>query len=789
MNSEIQIRRSPDLPPGDIEFFDKIVPPLMAGDYSIAFSQELTYGGAKQTLQRAQNFSVQAPRFSLAASDVQSVFPADGSTGKFDNSLPQIVLNKRALPWEHLLAPGDTTGAPWMALLVLDGAQVSVPQNSVAAPSLTLSAAFRLGDVRNLDSGSVLGPTIAHLDHGQSDDDIVRTIDLPTTAFLALVPHLDSAAPATSELCNLAHVRQVNMEHKEILDMTHSGWFSLIVANRFPINPDQPTRQFVHLVSLEGFKPYLADGATFPSGISTVRLISLYSWSFTSLPDHGESFSSFMLNLVSDASEQNTGLTLRMPVTPDAVANDTSPNKIASKALANGYVPLVYNALYGNKTLSWYRSPLSPLKPDNFTRGATQQQFRAASDAVIFDPQTGLFDLSYSVAWQTGRLMALGNRAFSTSLMDWRRKLNHIIDLLANLAQEDQLQHFLDTYDGDINQFFHDQLITERFLDFMLDDFSNLIAPNVNANAVSFSPAAAPAADANLPPQLVEELQKLLQNEQVAALLNDVEGQELQTIVEWLARTSLLYDVPFDHLVADTRLLPIESIRFFYLDPSWTDSLIDGAMSIGVQSSKDSHYYKITKNLIRDALDKLTLDIREKLLGLPPTDKDPTDGVIAGFLLRSAVLAQYPGIEIKGYKSVGKNDDGAPLGVDRMQILRMDRLSPDVLICLFPDAPAWIEFDEPSEGLCFGVESSQQALEIAIRDPGNGEVLPDVIYTLDPVADFRGPQANRVLNIKHLNAALATALDKSSLNAAEFALQLVKVPEQMVFTNQAQTPR
>lgn len=779
MNSVLPKLRSPDLPAGDIEFFDKIVPPLMAGDYSITLAQDLDFDGTTEKLQRTQNFSVGAPRFSLPAGDVQSVFPADGSSGKFENFLPQIVLNKRSLPWEHVLEKGDTSGAPWMALLVLDGADIGLPQNGVGALSLTLSASFPLGQVANLNAGGVLGPVIAHLDHGQSDSDIVRTIDLSPATFLALVPQLDSAAPATSELCSLAHVRQVNMEHKEILNMTHSGWFSLVVANRFPVNPDQPTKQFVHLVSLEGFKPYLADGAAFPAGVSRVRLISLYSWSFTSLPDKGESFSSFMLNLVSDASEQNTSLGLRLPLPANAQAHDPSPNQIASKALRNGYVPLLYTARYGEQTLSWYRGPLAPVKPDNFTRAPGLPQFEAASDAVVFDPQTGLFNLSYSVAWQTGRLMALANRSFATSLMDWRRKLNHIVDLLANLAQEDQLQNFLDHYDGGINQFFHDQLITESFLDFMLNDFSSQIAPKVNTNRVGAAPPAEPA----LPPQLLEELQKLLQDPQVGALLNDVEGHDLQTIVEWLARTALLYDVPFDHLIADARLLPVESIRFFYLDRNWTDSLIDGAMSVGVQSSKDSHYYKIAKNLIRDAVDRLILDMRETLLGIPVTDKDPTDGVIAGFLLRSEVLNQCPGIQIKGYKSVGKNDDGAPQGADPMQILRMDRLSPNVLICLFPDAPAWIEFDEPSEGLCFGVEPAQGALEIALRDPANGEVLDDVIYTLDAKADFRGAQSSRVLNVKHLNAGLAAKLGKASLNAAEFALQLVKVPEQMVFTN------
>lgn len=782
MNSALPIPSSPDLPPGTMVFFDKIVPPLLAGDYSATLAQQIVFDGATQTLQRTQNFSVQAPRFNLTPADVQSVFPADGSTGKYDNFLPHIVLNKRALPWEHVLEKGDTSGVPWLALLVLDGADISVPPGGVAAPGLTLAASFSLGAVRNLNTDGVLGPAIAHLDYGESDSDIVRTIDLPAAAFLALVPHLDSATPAASELCSLAHARQVNMEHKEVLDMTHSGWFSLVVANRFPVNPAQPAKQYVHLVSLEGFKPYLAAGAAFAPGVRTVRLISLYSWSFTALPDHGESFSSFMLHLASDASMQNTGLTLRMPLDPAAAAHDPSPGQVASKALQNGYVPLVYNALYGEQMLAWYRSPLAPVKPDNFTRAPDLPQFAAASDAVIFDPDTGLFNLSYAVAWQTGRLMALSNRSFSTSLMDWRRKLNHIIDLLANLAQEDLLQDFLARYNGGIHQFFHDRLITGNFIDFLLGEFSRQVAPGLARQTMRSAPPA-PTPAPPLPPQLVAELQKLLQDPEVGALLNDVEGQELETIVGWLARTSLLYDVPFDHLVADTRMLPLESIRFFYLDRSWIDSLVDGAMSIGVQSSKDSCYYQITKNLIRDSVDTLALDLREQLLGMAPTAKDTLDGVIAGFLLRSAVLEQYPGIEVRGYKAIGRNADGTPQGSGRMQVLRMERLSPNVLLCLFPDAPAWIEFDEPAEGLCFGVEPVEATLEIALRDPANGDVKPNLTYTLDPKADFRGDPAARVLNITHLNAGLAAKLGEATLDAAQFALQLVKVPEQMVFAN------
>jgi hypothetical protein len=769
------------IPVGDIEFYDKMVPPLLAGDYSATISQTLTFDSTNETFQRLQKFSVQTPRFGLNPADVQSVFPAAGSTGQFENILPQIVLNKRTLPWELLLEKGDTPGTPWMALLVLDAEQIMVPANSSSAPTATLAASFQLGDVRNLNSAGVLGPVISHLDYGQANTDVIRTIDLSTDTFKALVPQ-------ESELPLLAHCREVNMEHKEILDMMYSGWFSLVVANRFPINPDKPTRQFVHLVSLEGFKPYLTANPSFPTGVSVIRLVSLYSWSFTCLPDHGESFSSFMLHLVSDTSEQNTDLLFKMPLSPDNAAKDTSPNKIASKALQNGFVPMTYHTRFGDQTLSWYRGPLSPMKPDEFTRNPDMSHFAAASDAVIFDPSTGLFDLSYSVAWQTGRLMALADSGFSTSLMDWRRKINRFIDLLANLAQEDKLANFLDNFEGSINQWFHEQLITSSFMDFILNEFSTQIAPKLPGSPVAQLASAndgtgTGATDDDLPPELVTELQKLLQDEQVQSLLGDLEGREFTNLVEWLARTSLLYNVPFDHIVPDPRLLPIESIRFFYFDRGWIDSLVDGAMSIGVQSSKDSHYYKITKDIIRDAVAKLILQVREKLLGFPLSDKDPTDGVIAGFLLRSAVLTQYPGIEIKGYRTITQNDDRTLEGADRMQLLRMERLSPNVLICLFPDTPAWIEFDEPKEGLCFGVEPVEAKLEIGIRDPANGELMRENVYTLDDKADFRGDMSFRVLNIAHLNAALAQKLSMASLNSADFALQLVKVPEQMVFQN------
>ena len=44
------------------------------------------------------------------------------------------------------------------------------------------------------------------------------------------------------------------------------------------------------------------------------------------------------------------------------------------------------------------------------------------------------------------------------------------------------------------------------------------------------------------------------------------------TARDWLAALRLGEGVPFQYLVLDDRLLPAESIRFFYLDRNWTDA-------------------------------------------------------------------------------------------------------------------------------------------------------------------------------------------------------------------------
>ncbi|MCK5237472.1 MAG: hypothetical protein KAR06_10865, partial [Deltaproteobacteria bacterium] len=44
-----------------------------------------------------------------------------------------------------------------------------------------------------------------------------------------------------------------------------------------------------------------------------------------------------------------------------------------------------------------------------------------ADEAVRYDPETGMMDISYASAWQIGRLLALQDKEFSVSLYNWKR--------------------------------------------------------------------------------------------------------------------------------------------------------------------------------------------------------------------------------------------------------------------------------------------------------------------------------------------------------------------------------
>ena len=183
-------------------------------------------------------------------------------------------------------------------------------------------------------------------------------------------------------------------------------------------------------------------------------------------------------------------------------------------------------------------------------------------------------------------------------------------------------------------------------------------------------------------------------------------------LASFLAHLRLLIGVPFEYLVPDARLLPPESIRFFYLDRSWTDRLIDGVIAVGKLGTRDqSHHQEQNPALASrlDGLEKYVRDLQRSLLDYKGARNAEVGqaGTVTGFLLRSAAVAGWPHMEVRAFDRIlPEQPDLTSPEVEqaRVPLLRLERLSPSVLIAIFDGIPKLVWCEEPHHGVQFGVK-------------------------------------------------------------------------------------
>jgi hypothetical protein len=304
------------------------------------------------------------------------------------------------------------------------------------------------------------------------------------------------------------------------------------------------------------------------------------------------------------------------------------------------------------------------------------------------------------------------------------------------------------------------------------------------------------------------------------ATLREIEGTGLRTsaddipesITNFLTRVRLLYGVPFNHLVPDSRLLPPESVRFFYIDRNFTDRLVDGALSVGKTTTRELAHAQATNATLR-----LRVDEHERMLR-PLLRKNtsisrivaPQTADLTGVLMRSRAVSGWPGMEVKAYRDItSARPEGRPLA-----LLRMDRLAPDVMLCIFEGVPTRVDMEEPREGIQFGVDlvdtdgngivepsaacPSGFKLKLRkLRGPLTGQLLGATADNLRPTT----PQTmlvpvrrsnRRVLHMRALRETMQTALTNSgdpdanpgTLTSGELALEMFQLPFQQRFEGQ-----
>lgn len=374
---------------GEITFYEFFEPPLEAGDYAVTAAQTVSGTDAagipfSQTYTGGITFAVQGPRFSLPPDATWAVFPPAGAQGEFSNVLPHTVFTVQTLPWQRDPGgPADGRLYPWLAVLTFD-------QGDPVPPTV----AGTIADLQSPPRGTTSYPGLT-LEHGESAGDPVLYTDVPAALWTAV-------APSLADLRWLASGRVVAgdvLNRKPFAGPPPPEQLSAVVSNRLPA---PGSRTVCYLVSLESMAPWLPGGGATPGDF--VRLAVLGSWSFGSV-EVPVTFADYL-----------NGVSVGTLTVPRGEAAGTG-NPTVARALPLGYTAWNHHTRGGAETVSWYRGPLLPYRnPVDIAVPV------ATADALVgYQPDTGMFDVSLAAAWQLGRLLALADLDFATTLYNWKR--------------------------------------------------------------------------------------------------------------------------------------------------------------------------------------------------------------------------------------------------------------------------------------------------------------------------------------------------------------------------------
>ncbi len=443
----------------------------------------------------------------------------------------------------------------------------------------------------------------------------------------------------------------------------------------------KPGINTVHLVSLESFFGLKVESETHKKQEEQQQKVDKDNGTFTAVVSlHSWDFVCEATNVQDHFRNLLTSLDVG---TLKLAGKDGTINPYLNK----GYVPLKHHLRNFQTTVSWYHSPLLP--------GKNQQPFsfkfpvRVADQLLVYDREIGMFDSSYAAAWQLGRLLALQDKSLSVNLFNWKR------------------------------QYLQQQMTTGTLRNTPRD--SDEKKPSGQSTEIGQN-----------------SIQLLFQPQQTNTTADNVP----QSILDWFQNLILLGSIPFNYLVPDPDLLPLESLRFFQVDPTWLECVIDGAFGIGDVLTQESHYQQCKQ--------KVLFSIKNS-------------GTVTGFLLRSQVIEHYPSLEIKGMDHQKKV----------LKCPRLERLSNNVMICLFSGVVTSITINQKPEALHFGFKAKAQHRFVTLREPTTGDVLASASFELKDIHWLDASLG--ILNIVQLSQDMQQAVkSKNPFTALELAVELLE---------------
>jgi hypothetical protein len=474
-----------DQVPGNGEFllYPNIRPPLVAGRYILNATQTVTATGLAAESQPVDaldtHITVSSPRLVLPPDQVLSTFPPAESEGAYGSRLPQVVIKRRTLPWERLVA-GAPNDAPWLALVVIAEGEATLVSNAPAADTIT--------------PGVVLA--------GDMDSEVGNCLEIRQSM-------VEKLFPTRKDVPLLAHARHVDINDTELMMGDDDGFLGVVVANRLPVSGmtgdgvEVPVKYTACLINLEGQWDKLLPQAPPPRLISELASLDVrVALNSAAMDKHvmgGQSMvaaknnflgagapgTRFLADVTRDVAQSAQVITsgsfsaskstkggmigevigsfasetlhtgaiielldpkLRFPVllswkftsvgdqtfqslmqnldsgllgTKPKVAPKSDAGRLPLELVDTGHVGIEQKTRRGDGVRAWYRGPFVP-HPTEDSPAARIPLAHAADQLRIVIPD-GREDLSLASAFEIGRLLALANPNMVAALLRWRQ--------------------------------------------------------------------------------------------------------------------------------------------------------------------------------------------------------------------------------------------------------------------------------------------------------------------------------------------------------------------------------
>ncbi|KAF2465821.1 uncharacterized protein BDR25DRAFT_378528 [Lindgomyces ingoldianus] len=543
-------------------------------------------------------------------------------------------------------------------------------------------------------------------------DTPVEVIFLSGKLFRQLFPLNASKLPDVTPFRFLSHVRNVNTQGmaQASVEDGETGLFSILHSKRTgptDIAQNTPPRpQVVHLISLEYIDQMT--GVDAMKDDELVAFVSLYRWNYLCQPPLTVNFVDAMRDIgesMQDTKEQVANNLLRCPenvltqmrVKAAIAAKGTGSLKQEKvtelqsamlERLSNGYSLVRHRTASGEETVAFNRGPLIPTSPAQL-QPKWPYGSNFGQDYQIFDRNLGMMDISYSSAWQIGKLLATSDLGFVAALLRVRSmahkagvKESQVMAASMIFGMKGKLAVFNDLQNSAS----------------MLNEVSNTpsgaaATPDLRQRWSHTTPipeetkaSAKLPSNTNVKNAFISGVHRQMVSISAIAGTEDVIFDELALaastdwayVHSWIMDRLFLSGLPTHYYIGDSSFLPPESIRFFQIDTNWMDCFIDGALSVANHMARDDdHIRDAIKNQLNKFFSTKYTNNNDQPLHYPQVPR-------YGFFLRSAVVAIFQDLTVD-IPYPDAPEDKTQNG--RLPILLQKHLGKDILMVLLDRAP------------------------------------------------------------------------------------------------------